>query len=270
MKLGLGSYAFAWSIGVPGHPPARPMDAFALLEEARRLGLRVIQVCDNLPLTALEPARLDEFERQARAAAIAVEVGARGLQANVVRAHLPLARRFGCPFLRLVTDLPGDEPSPEEVVRRLRMLLPEFRRAAVKPALENHDRFSAGTLAGIIEEAGREEVGICLDTVNSFGALEGPEVVVRTLAPYTVNLHLKDFAIERVASNLGFTITGKPAGSGRLDVPWLLARLRAEGRDVNAILESWPPFGPDLEATITRERAWAESGVQAMRAFIPH
>jgi len=254
---------------VPGHPPARPMDVFGLLTEAERLGVRVIQVCDNLPLTRLTPAELDQFAQRVRAADIAVEIGTRGLQPDNVLAHLRLAQRFHSPFVRIVTDSAGDEPSPEEVVARLRAFLPEFQRAGVKFALENHDRFSARTLAGIIEQVGSEHVGICMDTVNSFGALEGPEVVVQTLAPYALNLHVKDFTIERVSSQMGFVVTGRPAGEGRLDLPWLLERLRTAGRDVNAILELWPPFGPTLEETIARERAWVEASVRNLRKLIP-
>lgn len=268
MKLGLSSYAYAWAIGVPGHAPARPMDACALLAEARRLGVRVLQVCDNLPLLRLAPGELSAFEHGAREAGIAVELGMRGLRHDEVVAHLALARRLGSPFLRVVADSRGDEPSAAEVVARLRALLPEARRCGVKLALENHDRFTAATLVSIVEQAGPADVGICLDTVNSFGALEGPEVVVGRLAPYTLNLHLKDFTIQRVPSMMGFTIAGAAAGEGRLDVPWLLAQLRTHGREVNAILESWPPFGPTLEATIALERAWAETGVRNMRRLI--
>jgi sugar phosphate isomerase/epimerase len=269
VKLGLSSYAYAWAIGVPGHPPARPMDACGLVDEALRLGVRVLQVCDNLPLLALAPDQLDAFERRTREAGIAVELGMRGLRHDDVVAHLALARRLGSPFLRIVVDSRGDEPSPAEVVARLRALFAEARRCGVKLALENHDRFTTATLVSIIEQAGPADVGICLDTVNSFGSLEGPGVVVRALAPYTVNLHLKDFVIHRVPSMMGFSITGAAAGDGRLDVPWLLAQLRAAGRDVNAILESWPPLGPSLEATIALERAWAETGVRNMRRLIP-
>lgn len=268
MRLGLSSYAYAWAIGVPGHTPAQPMDACTLVAEAQRLGVRVLQVCDNLPLIALPPEQLRAFERRVQEAGIAVELGMRGLRHDEVVAHLALARRLGSPFLRVVADSHGDEPSPAEVIARLRALLPEARRLGVRLALENHDRFTVRTLASIVEAAGRDEVGICLDTVNSFGALEGPEVVVRALAPYTVNLHLKDFAIQRVPSKMGFILTGAPAGEGQLDVPWVLEQLRAAGRDVNAILESWPPFGPTLEATIALERAWAETGVRNMRRFI--
>ena len=113
-----------------------------------------------------------------------------------------------------------------------------------------------------------EHAGICLDTVNSFGALEGPEVVVQQLAPYTLNLHVKDFTIARVSSNMGFLVTGTPAGEGRLDLPWLFERLRAAGRDVNAILETWPPFGPTLDETIARERTWVETSIRNLRHWI--
>jgi len=268
MRLGIGSYAYAWSIGVPGYPPPQPLNVRGLLAEATRLGVRLVQVCDNLPLTQLPPGELDTFERQASDAGIAVEVGMRGLQPDHVRAHLRLAQRFHSPFLRIVTDSTGDEPSAEEVIRRLRALLPEFQGAGVKIALENHDRFKAQTLVRIIEQVGPDHAGICLDTVNSFGALEGPEVVVPALAPYTLNLHVKDFTMERMPSKMGFVLTGSPAGQGRLDLPWLFACLQAAGREVNAILENWPPFGPTLDETIARERAWTESSVRHLRQFI--
>lgn len=268
MKLGLGSYAFAWSIGVPGHVPARPMDACAFLDAAVQLRVRVVQVCDNLPLIDLPPVELARFEARARGAGVAVELGMRGLQADDVRRHLELAVRLGSPFLRLVVDRGEDHPSPEEVVARVRGLLPDFRAAGVRLAIENHDRFSARTLASIVEETDPEQVGICLDTVNSLGALEGPDVVVGTLSRYVLSLHVKDFTIQRVPSMMGFVVSGAPAGEGRLDIPWVLAELRHAGRSCNAIIETWPPFGPTLEATIALEHAWVETSVRNLRTHI--
>ena len=109
------------------------------------------------------------------------------------------------------------------------------RTAGSKVALgiENHDRFTAQALAGMVQAAESPLVGICLDTVNSFGALEGPRVVVGTLAPWTVSLHIKDFAIRRVGHAMGFVVEGTPAGQGRLDVPWLLEAL-ARARSIDA------------------------------------
>jgi len=270
MRLGLGSYTYTWAVGVPGHPPAGPLTAFDVLQRAQAFGLRVAQFCDNLPLTALKAVELDRFCAFARENHIAVELGTRGSgdAANLL-AHLDLAQRLGAPFVRLVVDAKGAEPTPEETVARLRPLVPRFAAANIKLAIENHDRFSCRTLARIVEELGPGQVGICLDTVNSFGALEGPEVVIESLAPYTLNLHIKDFTIARVSSQMGFVVNGCAAGQGRLNVPWLLERLRAAGRDPNAILELWTPFGPTFDETIARENRWAQESVQYLRQFVP-
>lgn len=269
MRLGIGSYTFTWAIGVPGHAPTLPMNAFGLLDEAIRLGVRVVQYCDNLPLGDLDARSLVMLHARASEARIAIELGTRGLDPGNLRAYLGLARGLGCDFLRVVIDRAGVEPTPEEAVAQLRLVLPEFEQAGVRIAIENHDRFSSRTLARIVEQLGPHRVGVCLDTVNSFGALEGPEVVVSTLAPYVLNLHIKDFNVERVSSAMGFEIRGCPAGRGRLNVAWILEQLRAAGRDPNAILELWTPYGPDLAATIAREAAWADESIGHLRRLIP-
>jgi sugar phosphate isomerase/epimerase len=256
-------------VGVPGHPPPRPLTPLGLLDRAAQLGVRVAQFCDNLPLTSLAPPELDRFAEFAVAHRIAVEVGTRGLAADNLLAHLELARRFRAPFVRVVVDAPGQEPTPEETIARLRPVLEPFADAGVSLALENHDRFPAATLRQMVETLGPGRVGICLDTVNSFGVPEGPEVVVALLAPYALNLHIKDFNIRRVSSKMGFVVEGCPAGQGRLNVPWLLGQLRAAGRDVNAVLELWTPFGVSIEETLAREAAWAEESLRYLRQFIP-
>ena len=104
--------------------------------------------------------------------------------------------------------------------------------------------------------------------MNSFGALEGHEVVADVLGPWVVNLHVKDFAIRRASHRKGFLIEGRPAGQGRLDVPWLLATLREMGRAPNAVLELWTPVQETLEETIALEDAWARSSVSYLRGLI--
>jgi len=268
MKLGLGSYTFAWAIGLPGHPPARPMTAFDLLEEAARLEVSLVQICDNLPLTRLSPAELDRFAARAHELNIQVEVGTLGLDPQNLRAYLQLARRFGSSFVRVVVDAKGDEPTLEQVVARLGPLLPEFAAAGVRLAIENHDRFRSRDLAQMVEQLGTQSVGICLDTVNSFGALEGPAVVVATLGRHTLSLHVKDFTIRRVSHKMGFVLEGCPAGQGQLNVPWLLGQLAHSPQPFNAILETWVPPGDTLAETIARERAWTEAGVGYLRGMM--
>ncbi len=245
------------------------MDAFAWLDEAARLGVRVAQFCDNLPLTSLSSPELDRFQAQAKRSRISLELGTRGLHAGNLRANLALCRRLGSPFLRVVIDSSGDEPTPEEALARLRAILPEFTAAGVRVAIENHDRFSSHVLARLVQALGPEHAGICLDTVNSFGALEGPQVVVDTLGELTLCLHVKDFTIRRVSHNMGFVVEGCAAGQGRLDVPWLLDALKSCPNPFNAILETWVTPGNSLGETIARERAWAEEGIRYLRTLIP-
>jgi sugar phosphate isomerase/epimerase len=225
-------------------------------------------VADNLPLDRLSEDELDEFGSRARQGGIQVETGTRGIAPPHLQRYLSLAVRLGSPILRVVIDTPDYHPTPEEAVELLAPLKREFEQHGVVLAIENHDRFPVRVLAGMVRQLG-DWAGICLDTVNSFGALEGPQSVVEALAPLTVNLHVKDFTIFRASHSMGFTIEGRPAGQGRLNLPWLLDVLRGYGRDPNAILELWTPPEDTLEGTIAREQRWAEESVAYLRTLIP-
>jgi len=268
MRLGLGSWSYTWAIGVPGHPPSDPLTAVGLLSRAADLGVHVVQICDNLPLHVLSERELAELQRHAQRLGVQIEVGTRGIACEHLERYLHLAVALQSPILRLVVDTADDCPSDDEIIARLRQVLPSFQHAGVRLAIENHDRLPTGALLHILHAIDSEWVGICLDTVNSFGALQGPEVVVRALAPWAVNLHVKDFAVTRHASQMGFTIEGRPAGQGRLDVPWLLDVVRVQGRAPNAILELWTPFERDLDTTICKESTWAAQSVEYMRSLI--
>lgn len=268
MKLGIGSYTFTWAVGIPGNLPERRMGAMDLLAEARRYGVSLVQICDNMLFADLPAAEIEAFACAAADAGIEVELGTRGLDADHLRHHLRLVQRFGGRFLRLVLDKGKDEPTADEAVARLSAVLPEFAEAGVAIAIENHDRFTADALRGIVERLGPERVGITLDTVNSFGATEGPQIVVPVLAPYTRCLHVKDFTIRRPSHQLGFVVEGCAAGSGRLNVPWLLDQLRVSPHPFNCILETWVTPSESLDETIARERAWADEGVAYLRQLI--
>jgi sugar phosphate isomerase/epimerase len=266
-KLGISSYTYTWAVGVPGYPPERPLDAVGLLRKAVALGVGLVQFADNLPLHRLLPAELVRLAQAARDLDVAIEVGTRGIAPGHLFAYLDLAVRLGSPLVRVVVDTPKQQPAESEIVDTLRSLMPAYERAGVCMAIENHDRFRARALVRMIEQIDSPNVGICLDTVNSFGALEGPEVVLAALGPHVVTLHVKDFTIARPDHKMGFVVEGCPAGQGRLDVPWLLETLRGLGRRPNMILELWTPLQDTLRETILLEDRWARESIAYLRGW---
>ena len=268
MRLGISSYTYTWAVGVPGQLPAEPLDSGGLLSRAVRLGVGVLQIADNLPLERLAKAELDALRRSAGEAGIQLEVGTRGIGPDHLRRYVEIASCLGSSLLRVVIDTADHKPSPEEVIEVLIRFVPELERQGITLAIENHDRFAAAAFVEIIERVAHDRVGICLDTVNSFGAAEGVNEVVDALAPLTVNLHVKDFQVRRVDHQMGFVVEGCPAGQGQLNVPWLLGRIRGNGRQANAIIELWTPPAESLEATIAREDDWAGRSVAYMKTAL--
>jgi 3-oxoisoapionate decarboxylase len=254
VKVGISSWTYPWAIGVKGFPPKAPLSAAGLLEKARTMGAEVVQIADNLPLDDCSVIQL----RKA-AAEVTLELGTRGTEPAHLLRYLEYSVSLGS---RLLRTLPGETGNEE----CLREVLPEFERHGVVLALENHERLPAAELAGLVQRLDSPWVGICLDTVNSLGLLEMPEYTIKILAPYTVNVHVKDFEIARVTHMMGFEIMGRPAGRGRLDLQFLLDHVRVHGRDPNLVLEQWPPLCASLEETIANEAAWAEAGFDYLKA----
>jgi 3-oxoisoapionate decarboxylase len=275
VRLGVTSYAFTWEIGVPGFvfpeadagAPER-LTALGLLDRAVSLGVGIVQVLDNLPLHLATTEELSAIRDRADALGLLLEVGTRGIDPAHLRAYLRVALRLGSPFVRIVVDTATVRPSPSEVVATLLEVVPEYDGAGIGIAIENHDRFPSAVLLSILKLIGSPGVGICLDTVNSFGALERPEIVVATLGTRAVSVHVKDFEVRRAPHAMGLIVEGEPAGRGRLDIPWLLSEVRGFGRDPNALLELWTPPEETLTATIAKERRWAEESIAYLRTLL--
>ena len=262
MKIGIGTYALDWSIGVPGSEPEHPMDAFQVVEFAKDVRAEVIQFGDNLPLHMLEEIHFERLLSVTKSYGIDLEVGIRGIQPENLKKYIRIARRCGSNILRAVIDAEDFHPEIPEIIDIIRDAAGHLRENGVVLALENHDRFKAAQFAEIIEAVGTDVSGICLDTVNSFGALEGPDVVIGTLIDYVVNLHVKDFRIYRPPHNMGFLIEGTPAGEGMLDIPSLVHMLKKRRTCSNVILELWPTPEKIPEDTAEKEKRWVRRSME--------
>ncbi|MBN2807414.1 MAG: sugar phosphate isomerase/epimerase [Prolixibacteraceae bacterium] len=267
MQLGISSYAYTWSVGVPGKMPAKCLSAFDLVDKAVALGVSTVQIADNLPLHEMSRNELTSLRDYAKGKGVQIEVGSRGMTLENVTRYLEIARLFRSPILRMVIDSKGFEPTLEKCIVTVKQLVPALVEAGVQLAIENHDRFKAAEFARIVAETDQEWTGICLDSVNSMGAGEGIAEVVKTLAPFTINLHLKEFNIQRVWHNMGFVVEGLPAGQGMLDIPWLLNEIRVFKRCDSAILELWTPPEEVINKTIKKEEQWVQESIRFLKPF---
>lgn len=264
MRLGVGSYAFGWAVE---HASPR-VDEQWVLAFARRHGVPVVQLADNIPVHSMDADRVDRLVHAAREAGIDLELGARGLREAHLATYLDLCGRCGARLLRFVVDGPGYEPSQADLLALLRNAVPALRAASVTLAIENHDRFGAAVLREVIDAVADRSVGICLDTANSLGAGEGLAYVAQWLAPVTINLHVKDVRIRRVPYMQGFVVEGCALGEGRLPIAEAIARVRREGRCETAVLEAWNPPLETRAATAACELDAAERSVGRLRGML--
>ena len=266
MELGISSYTYTWAIGVPGQMQLKRMDEIGLLDAALNQKVTVIQIADNLSLDTFDNKRLANLVHTAKQNHILLEAGARMMTEDNLCKYIKIAKLINSPILRFVIDGRGFTPGLDDIVSVIRNMLDELKSQQIILAIENHDRLKAKQFEYIIEKCASDYVGICLDTVNSIGANEDVFRVTEVLAPYTVNLHIKDYQISRHSHMMGFNIIGCPAGKGILPLEWVLEKLNQD-RCKTAILEQWTPPEATIQETIKKESEWAKNSIAYLKTF---
>ena len=265
MILGISSFTYGWAIGIEGNMPPNPLNEVDLVNKTVQAGLFCLQIGDNLPLHLFSEERLARLKTLVIKDNIRLEIGARKLTPEHLQRYIKLAAFFESPLLRFVIDGDHYEPDSATIIHIIKDALPILKENNIILGIENHDRFKATALASIMDAVASDQVGICLDCVNSLGAGEGFEWVSDVLSPYTVNLHIKDFSIKRFPHKMGFTVTGSATGKGMLNLPLLLEKLSKHKRCTSAVLEQWMAPEEKIEDTVTKEDAWAAEGIQYLK-----
>lgn len=270
VDLGISTYTYPWSMGVREMMVEHPLSTMALLHIAEEKRIRRLQLCDNLiePLHTLNEDTLDDIRLAALDFDIQIEIGMRRLTVQNLLNYLEIARFFNSPFLRIVIDDIDYRPSLDEVIDVIHKVIDDFKKNNIILSIENHDRFAVKSIIDIIEKTDRQYVGICLDTANSLGAGEGIKEVVTALAPYTVNLHVKDFKIKRVSHKMGFIVEGCAAGEGMLNIPYILEKLKPHHRCLSATLEVWSNPLSTIEETIKNEAFLVEKSLSFLKKYL--
>ncbi|WP_159623078.1 sugar phosphate isomerase/epimerase family protein [Ruania rhizosphaerae] len=260
MRLGLGSYAFRWQLGINSTQPA-PLSALqAVLQETAMLGCGVLQLADVESLETATDGQLTDIRANAEALRIQLQSGFSGATVPRLKHQLRIAQLLGCDLVRVVMHGPN-VPDEDSAVAALAACAPDFEAAGIVLAIENHFLTPSPRMVEALHRIDSPAVGVTLDVANSIVCQEWPHETIAALAPYARCVHLKDYRIEPGTNGVGASILGTPLGEGTTDVEAVLdavaenAPLGVEA-ELAVVLEQWSPWEGTPEATVATETDW--------------
>ena len=85
--------------------------------------------------------------------------------------------------------------------------------AGIKVAIENHAGDMQARAQGLVEAAGSDIVGVCLDSGNPVWTVEDPHLTLDTLAPYVLTSHMRDSALWKTPEGIAVRWTRMGEGN---------------------------------------------------------
>ncbi|HET8550584.1 MAG TPA: sugar phosphate isomerase/epimerase family protein [Bryobacteraceae bacterium] len=231
LPMGINSYSLR----------ALRWDDRRLLEYAAEQKMDGLFLQDSLDPKVMDPAHWDFVRARAKELGLHLETGGGGIfpkSADAFRAsvatleqQIARARAMGSPVVRAViaSERAALPPGPieqhlETMARLLKAVRSRVVDAGLKIAIEVHKDLQAWELRQLIEAAGRDFVGVYMDTGNPVFVLEHPLTTLEALAPYVVTFHLRDSAIYE--HKRGVAVQWVPLGEGVVDFREIMARAR--------------------------------------------
>jgi sugar phosphate isomerase/epimerase len=263
MDIGIGTYALFWE-GSERNPDR--LGIADMIDRAAQLGCEVFQICDDARIEDADADELAALRERAERHGLRLELGTRTIDPDHLARYLAIARALDARVLRSMIQTHEVTGGIEQAIGALRTTLPLLQSAGIALALETYEQLPTEDLLRIVRTLDSPLVGICLDPGNCVSALEHPDDVIDAAAPFTLDLHVKDFRFARQEGWVGFTFSGARMGEGLLDLDHELDAVYREGRRPAAIAEHWLPWQGDAETTIARERDWTEATLAALRA----
>ena len=212
-------------------------NAFEYLDYCHKVGFDIVHFSDMEPFESMEDGYLQEVKAHADQLGLDLEVGmlsicptatifdaTAGTAVEQTRQMLRVAKALGSPTLRCVlgsqedrkTDLPLEAhiQATIETCRAVKDLAVEL---GIKLAIENHaGDMQAWELKQLIEEAGPDYVGACIDSGNPLWVAEDPLVTLEHLAPYVITSHVRDTAVW--SHPQGAAVQWVAMGEGNVDI----------------------------------------------------
>lgn len=272
-KLGISSYAYRWSIGVKGYQPQRSMTPLEFAQNAKNHGAEVIQICDHLCLNMCTEHEIRAIRTFCNLNNLNIETGASSSQPTYLGDFLKLSEQLGANIVRVIPTINRDHPQDnvihqiDNIAAQLREVGLEAYHRGITLALENHANIRIIELIRLIEKIGRDNVGICLDTMNNVIFLENPLETTQIAAPYVVCVHLKDFLIRFHPS--GHRIEGVVLGDGIVDFKEILSELLSKAPKLKSLhIELFVGRKNSEEETLAYENECISTSIKRARSLI--
>jgi sugar phosphate isomerase/epimerase len=267
--------------------------AFEYLDYSARQKAKVVHFSEPRFLGSMDEAHLREVRAHAEKLGLEVEIGMGsicptstafdpkpGTAEEQLTRMIESAHVIGSKIVRCVLGTAADrDPGPIEkhIADTVKVLHAVRSRAAdrgVKFAIENHaGDMQAWELKTLIEAAGKDFVGVCLDAGNPLWTLEDPHLTLDTLHPYVLTSHTRDTAVWNVPE--GAAVTWVRMGQGNVNIDGYMKRFveLCPGRalSLESIVfgprvlawrkpEFWKPYPEARAAEFTRFLAIADRG----------
>lgn len=215
---------------------AQKWTAFEFLDYCAAQQARVVHFSEIRFIGSLEKEHLQKVRRYAEERSIEVEIGMKsicptskmfdpkeGTAEEQLARMIEAAQTVGSHLVRAVLGSADDRtPGPlerhmEAMVGVLRAARSRAMDAGIRIAIENHaGDMQAPQLKTVIEEAGKDFVGACLDSGNPLWTLEDPHVSLEILHPYVLTSHVRDSAVWLTPD--GAAVTWVRMGEGNVDI----------------------------------------------------
>lgn len=198
--------------------------------------VQVVHFSEIRFLGSLEHANLVAVRQRAAERGLEVEIGmtsicpaskmfnpALGSAEQQLTKMITAATTIGSPIVRAVLGSADDRKNGvidariDQVVQVLHNVRSRALDAGIKIAIENHaGDMQARELKSLVEKAGPEFVGVCLDSGNPLWTIEDPHLTLEVLHPYVLTSHVRDSVVWNVPQ--GAAVTWVQMGRGNVDI----------------------------------------------------
>ncbi len=214
---------------------AQKWTPFEALDYCAARKVQVVHFSEIRFIGNLEPEHLRQVRSHAEKLGLEVEIGMRsicptskmfepkdGTAQEQLSRMITAAHNVGSAIVRAVLGSgedrkPSIEARIEDTVRVLKSVKSQAAGNGIKIAIENHaGDMQARELKTLVEEAGRDFVGVCLDSGNPLWTIEDPHLTLEILHPYALTSHVRDSAVWQVPQ--GAAVTWVEMGRGNVDI----------------------------------------------------